>query len=275
MEAQVGPISRKLITQIRGIKAQKVIELPAWSQAKKYAANAVQENQPSLQTVSEFGLYVYVNNWAISMVELLQDVPDLRKLMQKLFQAQEEYMPEGPPMSPLTKSFFYQWAIYDLPVGLKRETMGAILLAVGRYLKMDPEFLAVLQKLVDGRLGIYVNDGQNAETVTLKELFTGQSQQAVSSSGYLGKRGELWLTRVMPPPTDGFSRSVVVTTPYVILNPGVDGWTEYFNRTFPKTQRKEPIFAYQYLMKFGLQPDYWPEYGLSMSSRATSTIVQT
>lgn len=111
---------------------------------------------------------VYVNNWAISMVELLQEVPDLRKFMHKLFDAQEEYVPNGPPMSPLTKSFFYQWAVYDLPMGIKRETMGSILLAIGRYLKMDPDFLAVLQKLVDGRLGLFTHEGQNGNTIALQ-----------------------------------------------------------------------------------------------------------
>jgi hypothetical protein len=28
--------------------------------------------------------------------------------------AEEEYMPSGPPMSPLTASFFTTWAFYDL-----------------------------------------------------------------------------------------------------------------------------------------------------------------
>lgn len=53
---------------------------------------------------------------------------------------------------------------------------------------------------------------------------------------------------------------MTVTTPYVIVQPGVDAWTEYLNRTLPKTQRKDPKVAYEYLMKFGLQANYWPEY---------------
>ncbi len=264
METAPGPIARKLIAQVQGIKAQKVVDLKAWGEAKKHATQLAKENQPSPEALDEvgpeFALYTYVTNWAISMVELLQEVPDLRKYMQKFVEAQEEYMPEGPPMSPLTKSFFYQWALYDLPIGLKRETMGSILLAVGRALKMDPEFLSLLQTLVQGRLGLYVHEGVEKDTIFLKELLTEVRHEAVCASGYVGTKGELWLTRVMPPPVGSRARAVVVTTPYLVLKPGVDEWLAYLHRTLPKTQRSDPMEAHEYLMKFGLQPNYWPEY---------------
>lgn len=266
METAPGPIARKLIAQVRGIKAQKVVDLEAWGEAKKRASHIAQQSQPSAEALDEVGpefvLYAYVNNWAIGMVELLQDVPELRKYMQKFFEAQEEYMPAGPPMSPLTKSFFYQWALYDVPIGLKRETMGSILLAVGRALKMDPEFLALLKSLTEGRLGLYLHEGSGTknETVVLKELLTEVRHEAVCSSGYFGTKGELWLARVMPPPVGSPARAVVVTTPYLVLNPGVDDWLAYLNRTLPKTQRSDARDAHEYLMKFGLQPNYWPEY---------------
>lgn len=263
METVPGPIARKLIAQLRGIKAQKIVDLPTWSEAKKRAQRVHEESRPSEEVLGEagpeFAVYLCVNNWTISMVELLQEVPELRKYMQKLFEAQEEYMPEGPPMSPLTKSFFYQWAIYDIPIGMKRETMGSILLAVGRSLKMDPDFLGILEKLVAGRLGLYVHDGLQGDEVLLKELFTGETHRAVCASGYGGSRGELWLARVMLPPQPG-ARSVVVTTPYLILNPGIGDWMEYLQRTLPKTQREDPRRAFEFLMKFGLQANYWPEY---------------
>jgi hypothetical protein len=107
MEATPGPIARKLIAQVRGIKAQKVVDLPAWSEAKKNAVRLAKENQPSLDTLTEagpeFALYTYVNNWAISMVELLQDVHELRKYMQKLFEAQvqEPERPRHPTAAPI------------------------------------------------------------------------------------------------------------------------------------------------------------------------------
>jgi hypothetical protein len=39
--------------------------------------------------------------------------------------AQKEYMPSGPPISPLTKSFFTTWAFFDLRSGPDGETIAA------------------------------------------------------------------------------------------------------------------------------------------------------
>ena len=60
---------------------------------------------------------------------------------------------------------------------------------------MDPPFLAVLEHLVEGRMGLCVHDGAKCDGIMLRELFTGQTHLA---------------------------------------------WTEYFGRTLPKTQHKEP-----------------------------------
>jgi hypothetical protein len=150
MENTPGPIARKLIAQIRGIKAQKVVDLQEWGEAKKRAAQLAQQNQPSAEALDQVG----------------------------------------------------------------------------------PEF----------------------------ELLTDVRQEAVCSSGYDGTKGELWLARVMPPPVGSPSRAVVVTTPYLVLNPGLDDWMAYLKRTLPKTQRSNTREAHEYLMKFGLQPNYWPEY---------------
>ncbi len=64
----------------------------------------------------------------------------------------------------------------------------------------------------------------------------------------------------MPAPVGSPARAVVVTTPYLVLDPGVDEWLAYLNRTLPKTQRSDARAAQEYLMKFGRQPNYWPEY---------------
>ena len=92
MHATLGPIARSLIAQVRGVKAQKVVDLSSWNQAKKQAADFEQQNRPSADALDnvgpEFALYAYVNNWAISMLELLQDAPDLRKYIQKFAAAE-------------------------------------------------------------------------------------------------------------------------------------------------------------------------------------------
>ncbi len=263
MDTLPGPIARKVIFQVRGLEAQKVVDLHAWGDAKKQAERIYDESRPSKDTLDEvgpeFAIYTYVNNWAVSMLELLQELPELRKYMRKFIEAEEEYMPSGPPMSPLTRSFFYHWALYDLTIGVKRETMGSILLEIGRALKMPPDFLATLEKLVSGRLGLYLHEGVQGEDILLKELLTDERHRAICASGHSGSPGELWLARVLLPPAPG-ARAVVMTTPYLILKPSVPDWLEYLQRTLPATQREDPRKAFEYLMKFGLQPNYWPEY---------------
>ena len=37
--------------------------------------------------------------------------------------AEDEYLPSGPPMSPLTSSYFWMWALYDLHIGKSTDTV--------------------------------------------------------------------------------------------------------------------------------------------------------
>ena len=48
--------------------------------------------------------------------------------------AEDECMPSGPPMSPLTVSYFTMWALFDVRFGSSRETMGCCIVRIA------PEF---------------------------------------------------------------------------------------------------------------------------------------
>ena len=75
--------------------------------------------------------------------------------------AVKEYIPQGPPISPLTASFFSTWALFDLPFGKERETIGTCLLDVAELLKMDPLMIETIRQFQDSRMGIYENCGIN------------------------------------------------------------------------------------------------------------------
>ena len=53
-----------------------------------------------------------------------------RRLHRKLA-AKADNLPSGPPMSPLTGSFFWMWALYDLRIGKSTDTMGPLALILG------------------------------------------------------------------------------------------------------------------------------------------------
>jgi hypothetical protein len=239
-----------------------VLDLQEWKQVQRELTH-LQATGPSPEEVAslrpEHALYVSIHNWATGAIELLQELPALGKLVDRIAKADEEYMPGGPPMSPLTRSFFWSWMLYDVSFGTKQETVGAILHALAGELGLEPGFMAVLARLSESRLGLFIHEGVENENSILKEKVTGEVHHCICPAGYAGHRGEVWLARVLPPPAPGL-RSLIFTTPYVILEPGVEAWQHYFDRTLPKTKRTKPEEAYAYLMKRGLAWNYWAEY---------------
>lgn len=60
------------------------------------------------------------DHWRLDSFELIEELPELEKHIRRIAAAEDEYMPSGPPMSPLTRSYFWHWALYDLSIGIQR-----------------------------------------------------------------------------------------------------------------------------------------------------------
>jgi hypothetical protein len=120
---------------------------------------------------------------------------------------------------------------------------------------MDPLFVGVLELLVESSLGLHVHAGATSGRIQLRELVTDEPRTCVCPAGYDGAPGELWLARVLPPTSAACHEHVVVTTPYVIVNPGVEAWRTYLARTLANTGKRDNIDAYRGLMKRD-----WSEY---------------
>ena len=258
----IGPIARKIIAAGRKQQRQQVVDLQAIRGPRDEMRRIIDEAIPSSDVGEQcpgFAAYLYVTNWALGVVEAAQDIRELWRHVDRIAKADEDYMPEGPPWSPITRSMFDAWALCDLTVGVKRESLGSILLAIGRAVGMDPLFLGVLEKLVESRLGLHIHEGVTDERITLRELVTGEVRECICPSGHEGERGELWLARVLPPPAASLREAIVLTTPYVIENPGPTDWQSYLDRTLPKIA-SDPKLAYRRLMKRGLDERFWLEY---------------
>jgi hypothetical protein len=184
--------------------------------------------------------------------------------------AEDEYMPDGPPFSPLTKTYFTTWAFFDASFGQGRETIGTCLLDIGPDLGISPDYLAAIRFMQQSRMGIYEHRGVEGEHVRLRELISGQSYTCLVPAGYLGQAGELWYARILPPPFADLDDSLVFTTPYHLIAPGKKAWTDFLNRTMAKTglpisQSAKTGSANEYpaleaLMKYGLHRNYWHEF---------------
>ena len=94
--------------------------------------------------------------------------------------------------------------------------------------------------------------------------------QVIIPSGYVGRKGEMILARVLPEPFPelNYGYSVVFTTPYIITEmqgdrfnlADTEKWMAYFHRTQQHTKIKDIKRSYQILMKYGLNRSYWNEY---------------
>jgi hypothetical protein len=207
-------------------------------------------------------LYVYAQNEASVLSEQMTQLRPMARFVDLIGKAEDEYMPSGPPMSPLTTSHFTCWALFDACIGARRETIGTCTIDLAGELGLSPDLLQLITMMQESRMGFYIHQGFEGGCTVLREMVTDVECRAIVPSGHRGKKGELWLVRVLPPPIPGSSPHVAFTTPYLILGPGPEEWQAYFARTLPKIDPDNAQRAYPILMKYGLERNYWNEYML-------------
>ena len=266
MPSGSGPVAQRLLQQLNRGRGAKVTSLAAWRDAKAAAADAKSRTPTSTKEDRkrwpEFALYTDAINLVQLLLELMhQDLhdPDFDAFVNRYVDAEEEYMPHGPPMSPLTRSYFDYWMLNDDPIGHERETFASIVVEFGRRLDVGQERVEVVRAIANSRMGLFIQEGQQGDDLFLSELVTEARHRTVCPSGYRGSPGDLVFARVLPPPL-GVGRSVVATTPYLLASPSVDDWLEYLGRTLPKTGIRHRSAAYEHLLKFGLDRRYWAEF---------------
>lgn len=256
-----GPLIRKLLRAIRRQRSNKVVDLNAYRTAGS-EAEALQESMVSPEALAELhpshAIYVHAQNVISLIAEHLTSLPEVSRLADIVEAAEEEYMPSGPPISPLTGSYFTCWALFDAGVGLRKETLGTCVLAVGQELGMDSSLLETIRRIDGSRMGIYVHAGLQDGYVRLRELMTGDEHCCIQPSGYNGETGELWYVRLLPPPFDPSGCSVAFTTPYVLQGHSEEEWLAYFDRALGAQRDRRA--AYGKLMKYGKSFNYWNEF---------------
>ena len=263
-KARLGhPIADKLVKKMNRYVRGKVVDLKAVMTGRKNAED-LQKTVATREELADFhpahALYVYAQNQVSLMSEQLTALKEMDRFVKLLGKAEDEYMPSGPPMSPLTTSFFTCWAFFDACVGLAEETIGTTTMAVGSAFGMHDELVRVIGLMQDSRMGVFVHEGVDKDTIVLRELVTDRVCRAICPSGYRGQKGELWYIRVLPPPVPGLEEHVVFTTPYLLIKPSEHEWQAYFRRTLPNAPSVERIAKYEHHMKFGPARDYWSEF---------------
>jgi len=203
--------------------------------------------------------YVAVQNVTSIFAERVSRFPEFKPYYQAAAKAEDDYMPGGPPMSPLTGSYFTTWAFFDMRFGPDRETIGTCLLDVAEPLGLGPDVTEVVRLMSGTRMGVYEHSGTKGDRCRLTELVTDEEFECYVPAGYPGRPGELWFVRLCPP-VGPVGYHVTFTTPYVLTDFGKVDWTAYLSKSLIGLTAPEKRSRLGELLKYGREPDFWNEF---------------
>jgi hypothetical protein len=220
---QLLPKKRKLIAELR--QAAAVIDQTVKA-LKKGETISLGEGEPldPLHTV-----YLAVQHAASIFAERVSVLDDFEPYYEIVYKAEQKYVPSGPPMSPLTRSYFTTWAFFDLGFGRYEETLGKCLLDAGILLGFDAKVMDAIRTCSESRMAIYELEKPKGSRCLLKALITEEQFECHVPTGYQGRIGELWYGRILPP-ISPVKYHLFLTTPYVLLNVGKEDWTAYVKK---------------------------------------------
>jgi len=271
------PIAAKLLKEIRKVRSSKVVDLNALRDTR--AAVAEMEKLPDGGDLLPPNQQTWMSLFQAfaGFASGLLGLKALRKLATRIEAAEEEYMPGGPPMSPVLDSAFVAWWLLDLPIGPRRETVASIVCDIAPVLGAPREMCEWIDVLGQSRLGVYRVEQIGTDRVRLDEVLTGWSAEAHIPSD-MKSRGPLWLTRLLPPiraeqPSDW----VVWTTPYTLIGPdALAQWTAYCERAAADGASEHGERALERYFKAADDPTRWLDYimdGYAGVAKDTGAIV--
>lgn len=257
----MGTISKKLKTSFKTWGSHFRREM---AKVKKsfYIPKDVHDVQPLVDEGYDplHAVYIAVQNTTSVFAECVSVLPELKAYYKIAAAAEDEYMPQGPPMSPLTRSFFTTWAFFDLRFGGDHETIGTCLLDLSDQLGISPSMAEAIRQFQYSRMGIYEHCGMTGSQIQFEELVTGRKLIGICPSGYTGKPGELWYVRFCPPLADLVDYHVAATTPYILTKATKTDWTAYLNRAMLNLEVREEGQRLHELLKYGSWTHHWNEF---------------
>ncbi len=199
-------------------------------------------------------LYLITQNMISIFGEELSAFRSSRAYFNAMEKFEQEYMPSGPPWSPLSRSYFSYWQSFDYPFGKTRETLGSIFYDLAKNSKLDRRVVDATAALNASRMGIYEVLETKGKVITSKELLTNAIFHSTCLAGYKGEAGDLMFARIVPSLSESGGPSLILTTPYIILNSKPEYWAAFFLR-----QDVDEAKLYDFF-KYGPTERYWHDY---------------
>lgn len=205
-------------------------------------------------------VYVYLQNVTSYFAEGVSQYPEMKKFARIVCQVEDEYLPSGPPMSPLTPSYFTSWAFFDLQFE-GTDTLIQCHIEASDVFWFNSDQLDALKKMSDSRMGVFEHVGIEGPFIRMRELITEHEFLCLSTSGYKGRKGQLWYVRRLPPLIPGVADyHILFTTPYILVETTKDDWMQFLRRTLLKVKGDDERARLHRLLKFGLSRNYWNEF---------------
>lgn len=200
--------------------------------------------------------YVFTQNLVSEFAECMSVLPELKAYCEIVGPAEEEYMPSGPPMSPLTGSYFTCWAFFDMRFGPDKETIGTCLLDIISRTDCLPGMSDAIERMQNSRMGVYEHLGFQGGRVILQDIMTLEKYLCYIPTGYGGNTGQLWMVRIMPPMNESFDYHIVFNTPYLLMGETKEEWLAFIKRAMLGSA----MGSYYDFMKYGPDIHYWNEF---------------
>jgi hypothetical protein len=154
----MGDISRQLRGKLKAMASNLL--LPTSSKGRRPS-----HQTPDIGKMIAAGMdpvhaaYVFVHHIASVFAENISQLPEMQTFRKEIGRAEDEYMPNGPPMSPLTRSYFTSWTLFDHRIGRTTDTLAVCLIDANDIIWMNPDQLDALKKINASRMGIYEHQG--------------------------------------------------------------------------------------------------------------------
>jgi len=207
--------------------------------------------------------FIYAQNCASFLSERMSAMKELRQFAGVVGKAEDEYQPSFPPVSPVTKSYFTMWALFDVLFGQSHETIGTCILRVSRDMPFPGWLEDAIGAMQKSRMGFYVHDGFEDRFVRLREIDGEGVKLCHTTSGFNGAKGQIWFGRLLPPMNSLVKYHVFFTTPYVMIQTTETMIAAYLKRETERLGgRRLPreMGARNFVLKHGPSPNHWNEY---------------
>ena len=266
----MGSVADRIAKKILSSRWSKVVDLASWREGRKMALETGFGDEGPV-VLGKFAdndpchaLYLLAQNVASFMSESISGMREAKGYFRIVGDAEDEYLPDDPPMSPLTVSYFTMWALFDVRFGSSRDTMGDCILRITPKFDCPSWLIGTFERMQQSRMGFFVHCGNEGEGVLLREVGTREIVSCMVPAGYAGSKGEIWFVRVLPPPHPLCRRHIVFNTPYVIRDYPERAFVDYLERELARLKAKKKLpgteDAHGHLMKYGPEPNHWNEY---------------